>query len=60
MTLYHNPRKTSIATIAALDENGLVYVEHMEETVTAEKFFSFIKNLVDLLGRLAPVLAPHP
>ena len=49
MSLYHNPRKTSIATIAALDENGLVHVEHMEETVTAEKFIGFIKNMIQVL-----------
>ena len=42
MTLYHNPRKTSIATIAAMEEDGLLYVEHMEETITSEKFIGFL------------------
>ena len=59
MTLYHNPRKTSISTIAALDEDGLVYVEHMEETVTAEKFIGFIKNMTAVMANLAHSGAPE-
>ena len=50
MTLYHNPRKTSIATIAALDVDGLVYVEHMPRTVDHDVFIGFIKNLMDVIA----------
>ena len=50
MYLYHNPRKVSIATIAALDVNGLVYVEHMPRTVDSEVFIGFLKNLAQVLG----------
>ena len=49
MALHHNPRQTSIASIVALDENGLVYAEHMPHTIGAATFIGFLQNLVQIL-----------
>ena len=58
MILYHNPRKTSIATIAAMDEDGLIYAEHSDETINAEKFIGFIQNLVQVVAGEAHLDVP--
>ena len=49
MALHHNPRQTSIASIVALDENGLVHAEHMPHTIGAATFIGFLQNLVQIL-----------